>query len=156
MITVTPTANGFTNLVSFTVAGLPAHTTATFSPTSVTPNGTAQTTTLTIMTAARGAAPPSAPVDPPVSPLLRLLPVLWFAALLAGGYAMQLIGRNPVRRRYAAVVPLALLLVTGAILAGCSGARMGTPAGPAQLTITGTSGTMAQTTPANSVTLTVQ
>jgi hypothetical protein len=156
MITITPTANGFTNLVSFTVAGLPAHTTATFSPTSVTPNGTAQTTTLTIMTEARGTAPPSTPVDPPVSPLLRLLPVLWLAALLAGVYAMQLIGKNPLRRRYGAVVPMAVLLVTGAILAGCSGARMGTPAGPAQLTITATSGTMVQTTPANSVTLTVQ
>jgi hypothetical protein len=33
---------------------------------------------------------------------------------------------------------------------------MGTPAGPAQLTITATSGMMVQTTPANSVTLTVQ
>jgi hypothetical protein len=155
-ITVTPTTNGFTNPVTFTVAGLPAHTTAAFSPTSVTPNGAAQTTTLTIMTAARGAAPPSAPVDPPVSPLLRLLPVLWLAAMLTGLYAMQLIRRNPLRRRYVAVVPLALLLVTGAILAGCSGAMMGTPAGPAQLTITATSGSMVQTTPANSVTLTVQ
>jgi len=108
------------------------------------------------MTTARGAAPPSAPVDPPVSPLLRLLPALWLAAMLAGLYAMQLIRRNPVRRRYAAVVPLALLLVTGAILAGCAGGNVGTPAGAAQLTITATSGTMVQTTPANSVTLTVQ
>jgi hypothetical protein len=79
--------------------------------------------------------------------------------MLAGLHAMRLIRRNPLRRRYAAVVPLALLLLTGAILAGCSGMRMatpGTPTGPAQLTITATSGTMVQTTPANSVTLTVQ
>src|SRR4029077_1708213 len=62
-ITVTPTslADGFTNPVSFAVAGLPAHATAAFGPTSVTPNGAAATTTLTIMTTARGAAPPSAP-----------------------------------------------------------------------------------------------
>jgi hypothetical protein len=161
-ITVTPTsvANGFTNSISFAVAGLPAHTTASFGPTTVmvTPGSATATTTLTIMTTAPSGVPPSSPVDPPVSPLLRLLPVSWLAALLAGLYAMQLIRRNPLRRRYAAMVPLALLLVTGAILAGCSGARMatGTPTGPAQLTITATSGTMVQTTPANSVTLTVQ
>jgi len=155
-ITVTPSANGFFNPVSFTVAGLPAHTTATFNPTTVTPSAGVQTTTLTIMTTARGAAPPSAPVDTPVSPLLRLLPVLWLAAILAGLYAMQLLRRTPQRRRYAAAVPLALLLVTGAVLAGCAGGKSGTPAGAAQLTITATSGTLVQTTPANSVTLTVQ
>jgi IPT/TIG domain-containing protein len=155
-ITLTPTANGFTNPVSFTLAGLPAHTTATFSPTSVTPNGAAATTTLTIMTTARGAAPPSAPVDTPVSPLMRLLPVLWLAAMLVGLAAMQLMRRTPKRRRYATVVSLLLVLVTGAVLAGCSGGRAGTPAGAAQLTITATSGSMVQATPANSVMLTVQ
>jgi hypothetical protein len=155
-ITVTPTTNGFTNPVTFTVAGLPAHTTATFNPTSVTPSGTAQTTTLTIMTTARGAAPPSAPWNIPGSPLLRLLPLVWLASLLAILFSMRMIHRAPQLRRYAAIVPLALLLVTGAVLAGCSGGRMGTPAGPAQLTITATSGTMVQTTPANGVTLTVQ
>ena len=155
-ITVTPSANGFANPVSFTVAGLPAHTTSAFSPTTVTPSSGVQTTTLTIMTTARGAAPPSAPVDTPVSPLLRLLPVLWLAAILAGLYAMLLLRRTPQRRRYAAAVPLALLLVTGAVLAGCAGGKSGTPAGAAQLTITATSGTLVQTTPANSVTLTVQ
>ncbi len=98
----------------------------------------------------------SPPVDPPVLPRLRLLPVLWLAAMLAGLYALQLIRRTPLRRRYAAAVPVTLLLVSVAILAGCSGGRMGTPAGPAQLTITATSGTMVQTTPVNSVTLTVQ
>jgi hypothetical protein len=155
-ITVTPTANGFTNPISFTVAGLPAHTTATFSPTMVTPNGAATSTTLTIMTTARGAAPPSVPIDTPVSPLVRLMPVLWLATMLAGLYAMRLMRRTPQRRRYATVVSLVLLLVTGAVLAGCAGGKVGTPAGAAQLTITATSGTMSQATPANSVTLTVQ
>jgi hypothetical protein len=157
-ITVTPTslADGYTNTVSFTVAGLPMHSTATFSPTTVMPNGAVATTTLTIMTTARGAAPPSAPVEPPVPPFMRLLPVLWLAAMLAGLYAMQLMRRTPRRRRYAMVAPLALLLLTGAVLAGCSGMSHGTPAGPAQLTITATSGSMVQATPANSVTLTVQ
>jgi hypothetical protein len=104
------------------------------------------------MTTARGEVPPAAPVNPPTAPLLRLLPLFWLAALLAGLFAMQSIRRRPQLRRYAALVPLAFLLVTGAVLAGCVGGKQGTPAGPAQLTITATSGTMSQTT---SVTLTV-
>ena len=157
-ITVTPTANGFTSTtpVSFAVSGLPAHTTATFNPTTVSPGTGTATTTLSIVTKARGALPPAAPVDTPVSPLLRLLPILWLAAMLAGLYAMRLVRRTPQRRRYAGVVPLLLLLVTGAVLAGCAGSNNGTPAGAAQLSITATSGTMSVTTAASSVTLTVQ
>jgi hypothetical protein len=156
-ISVKPTANGFTNAVtSFGISGLPAHTTFAFSPTSVTPNGATVTTTLTVTTIARGEVPPTAPLDPPVSPLLRLLPVLWLAALLAGLYAMQAVRRAPQLRRYAAIVPLALLLISGALLAGCAGGKTGTAAGTSQLSITATSGSMSQTTPANSVALTVQ
>jgi hypothetical protein len=158
VITVTATnAAGFANPISFAVTGLPAHSTATFSPANI-PSFTtsATTTTLTIMTTSRGAAPPSAPVDPPAPPLTRLLPVLWLAAMLAGLAAMRIARRAPQRRRYATVVPLAMLLLTGAVLAGCAGGKAGTPAGPAQLTITATSGTMAVPTAANSVTLTVQ
>ena len=56
-------------------------------------------------------------------------------------------------RRYAAIVPLALLLFTGATLAACSGGMHGTPTGPVPLKITATSGTLSQTA---NVTLTVQ
>jgi hypothetical protein len=159
VITITPTtlANGFTNAVTFSVSGLPAHSTGTCSPASVPSIGNAATTTtLTILTTSHGAAPPTAPVEPPVPPFMRFLPVLWLAAMLAGLAAMRLMRRTPQRRRYAMVVPLALLLLTGAALAGCSGGRIGTPLGPAPLTITATSGSMAVPTPANSVVLTVQ
>jgi hypothetical protein len=158
-ITVTPTilANGFANAVTFSVTGLPAHTTASFVPPSVTLSGATGMTQLMVTTKAGAVMPPSAPVDTPVSPQLRLLPILWLAAMLAGLAAMRLIGWTPQRRRYAAMVPLALLLVTGAVLAGCAGpGSAGTPKGAAQLTITATSGTMSVTTPLNSVTLTVQ
>jgi formate hydrogenlyase subunit 4 len=111
---------------------------------------------LTVTTIARGEVPPTAPLDPPVSPLMRLLPVLWLAALLAGLYAMSAVRRVPQLRRYAAIVPLALLLISGAVLAGCAGGKTGTAAGTSQLSITATSGSMSQTTPANSVALTVQ
>jgi hypothetical protein len=156
-ISVKPTANGFTNAVTtFTVSGLPAHTTAAFSPTSVTPNGATVTTTLTITTIARGEAPPSLPWSKPAPPLLRILPLLWLLAMLAGIYAMRAVRRAPQLRRYAAIVPLTLLLITGAVMAGCAGKMNGTPAGTSQLTITATSGSMSQSTPAGSVALTVQ
>ncbi len=154
-ITVTPSAKGFANAIMFSVSGLPAHSTASFSPASVTPGTNVATTTLTINTMARGSAPPTAPENPPVPPLLRVLPFAWLAALLIAAYAMRLVRRVPQFRRYAVVVPLVLLLISGAVLAGCAG-KAGTPAGPAQLTITATSGTLTQSTAPNSVTLTVQ
>jgi len=152
-ITVTPTANGFTNAVTFTVSGLPLRTSFTFNPPSVTPNGAAASSTLTVTTQAGGSMPPTSPVEPPTTPLLRVLPFLWFTTLLAAVYASRLARRAPQLRRYAVLLPLVLLLITGAALAGCIGGKSGTPKGPAQLTITATSGTMSQTT---NVTLTVQ
>jgi hypothetical protein len=67
---------------------------------------------------------------------------MWLAALLSGLYAMFIIRGSPraQARRYAAIVPLAVLLVTGAVLAGCAGHMSGTPTGAAHLTITATSG----------------
>ena len=156
-VTVTPTANGFTSTtpISFAVTGLPIRTTSAFNPATVVPGNATVTTTLTITTEANSAVPPSSPIDWPSSPVLRFLPVIWLAMLLAGLYAMSLIRRNPQRqlRRSAAIVPLALLLFTGAMLAACSGALRGTPTGPAPLKITATSGTLSQTA---NVTLTVQ
>jgi hypothetical protein len=50
-LTVTP-INGFNQAVTFSCSGLPAKTTCSFNPASVTPNGGAVTTTLTIQTPA--------------------------------------------------------------------------------------------------------
>jgi hypothetical protein len=160
-LTVTPGANGFSNGVTLSVSGLPANTSATLSPTSVTPNGASATATLNIMTTPRGAAaPPSSPVNMPLPPWLVPALVLWLAALLAGRFtALQLLRIPPRVRRYAAVIPLALLLLAGGVLSGCSGITAGpkttngTPAGTSQLTVTATSGTMVQNA---TVTLTVQ
>lgn len=60
--TVTPT-NGFNSAVTFSCSGLPAEATCTFSPTSVTPNGGAVTSTLTVKTT----APTAAFLTPPPS-----------------------------------------------------------------------------------------
>jgi hypothetical protein len=154
-IDVTPTVNGFTNAVTFSVTGLPKNTSFVFVPTSVTPNGAVGKTILQVTTKASSVVPPSSPFERPPSPLLRLLPLVWIAALLAGIYAMFLLSRTPQLqlRRSAAIVPLALLLLTGAVLAGCAGQFTGTPKGAAPLVVTATSGTMSQTA---NVTLTVQ
>ena len=48
-ITISP-VNGFNQSVSFSCSGLPAHATSTFSPATVTPNGSPVMTTLTITT----------------------------------------------------------------------------------------------------------
>ncbi|HXY23731.1 MAG TPA: IPT/TIG domain-containing protein [Candidatus Acidoferrum sp.] len=144
-ITVTPSANGFANAVNFAVSGLPNHSTGTFTSASVTPGTKAATTTLTVTTTANSELPPGGPVDPPSAPVQRLLPILWLAALLVGAYSMKLTRRVPQLRRYAALVPLALLLITGAVMAGCAGHMNGTPKGTYQLTVTGTSGTLQQT-----------
>jgi hypothetical protein len=124
----------------------------------VTPDNAATTTTLSIVTKANGAATPISPLEGPQRPLLRLLPIGWLVALLVGLYAQFVRARTrqlPLHG-YAVLVPLALLLITGTVLAGCAGggaSNKGTPTGPAQLTITATSGTLTKTI---NVTLTVQ
>ncbi len=150
-ITITPTTNGFSNQVTLSVTGLPAH--ASLVPINATPGNAKTIVNLMIMTTKRSAAPPVSPTDQPLTPMLRMLLVTWIAALLAGLYAALLIRRTPRLRRYAAIVPLVLLLISGVVLAGCASAMNGTPVGTSQLTITATSGTMSQSTPA---TLTVQ
>jgi len=153
-ITVTPTSlvNGFTNAVSFSVSGLPLHTTYTFNSPTVTPGNTSQTLTLTITTLAGGAAPPSAPVGRPNLPRFGPWLLLWALAMMMGIYTMFKFRRTPALRRYAVLMPLILLLVSVGGVAGCAGSP-GTPKGPAQITVTATSGSMSQNA---TFTLTVQ
>ena len=150
-ISIMPTTNGFSNPVTFSVTGLPAH--ASLVPLTATPGNAKSTVNLMIMTTSRSAAPPVSPTDEPLTPMLRMLLISWIAALFAGLCAARLIRRTPRLRRYAPIVPLALLVVSGAVLAGCATGMKGTPAGTSQLTITAASGTLSQSTAA---TLTVQ
>ncbi len=153
-ITVTPTSlvNGFTNAVSFTVSGLPLHTTYTFSQASVTPGTSAATTTLNITTIAGGAAPPSGPLGRPNLPRFGPWLLLWAIAMMMGIYTMFKFRRTPGLSRYAALIPLILLLVSLGVVAGCTGSP-GTPKGPVPITVTATSGSMTQSA---TFTLTVQ
>jgi hypothetical protein len=153
-ITISPTVNGFANPVTFTIAGLPPHTTFTFNPVSVTPDGTPATTLLTVTTTINGASPPSSTWKRPAPPIFPILLVLWSVVLLACIYTAFRLSRRPRQLpTYAVIIPMGMLLVWGAVLSGCAVQMNGTPKGAAAMTITATSGTYSETT---IVTLTVQ
>lgn len=147
-ITVTPGAGGFPNAVTFSASGLPAGTTATFNPTSVTPGNAAASTTLAISTTARGAVPPSGKPRPGAPQQL----LLWSLAGVAMLLGLMLM-RKPGRKLRPVAVLAAFLVVTVMGIAGCTNNNSGTPAGSTTITVTATSGSVVRTT---TVTLTVQ
>jgi len=148
-IIVGPSANGFANQVTFSVSGLPRG--AALVPLTITPGNSSNTYQVMITTKANGAVPPTPPTRAPKWPLFRPLLGMWILALMAGLYGMGAIRKTPRLRRYAFLVPLSLLLVSG-VLAGCAASMGGTPVGNSVLTVTATSGSMSQNT---QVTLTV-
>jgi hypothetical protein len=142
-ITVTP-VGGFNQQVSFACTGLPSGGSCSFSPTTVTPNGTAAaTTTLTIATAAQSGA-----LAVPWSPGARSRGVTTVALLAAG--AFWVFGRRkdlPWMR----MLPMLLVLVTiAAVAIGCGGSGGSGGGGGQQpqtytVTVTGTAGSENQT-----------
>jgi trimeric autotransporter adhesin len=145
-ITVAPTGNGFANPITFTISGLPSGISASFNPTSVTPDAKPATTTLTISDGATAASRAKSQLGlfgGGITPRLLLLCVI---ALLAWvGFEMR--GRSiPQMRRYATVGLFVFMLFAGSVLGGCA---LGVTSSPShetsQLTVTATSGTMTQT-----------
>jgi hypothetical protein len=144
-ITVTP-QNGFNQTVSFACSGLPAASTCSFSPSSVTPNGSTATSTLTIATNV-AVTPLHAPS--PFGPLERktLLAVVLFG--LGGLFG----ARRRWKNMFCAIVLLAGL---GLVVSACggggsssSGSGSGssnptTPAGTSTITVTATAGSLSQ------------
>lgn len=151
----TPATGGFPNSISFSASGLPSASSATFTPTAVTPGSAPATTTLSISTTARGALPPSSRRAPQTTPQLTF----WSFALATIFLGVFFFSRNNHHRRFAPTmfVTAALLLAIG--FAGCGGGTTtpppltGTPAGTSTITVTATSGSLLHTT---TVTLTVQ
>ncbi len=157
-LSITP-ANGFNKTIALSCTGAPALATCSVSPPSVSPNGTsAATATVTLTTTAPTMTAPRGPFALP--PFVSVPPRnLWitFAALLllvvAASWARR--GgdhRSPlqVRRRKLA---LALALATVLVWVGCGGGpgptvthSSGTPAGTYALTLTGSSGSLSNST----------
>jgi uncharacterized repeat protein (TIGR01451 family) len=159
-ITLTPGPGGFSSPISFSASGLPAASSASFSPSSLTPGGTATSTMLSISTTARGILPPTVKRIPRTPPQF----VLWLLTLSATFLTLTLLafprGRFNRRPRFALAMLIATVLITATIIAGCGGGGVntppppsGTPAGTSTITVTAQSGGLIHTT---TVTLTVQ
>jgi hypothetical protein len=143
-ITATPTANGFTNSISFSVSGLPVGASASFNPIMLTLNGVAKPTMLTITNGSPAVAQRGSGIGGSMR-LLQPLMATWFVAILGWLY-LRLQGRAiPLTKRYSALALFALMLVAGGILGGCAMGVNSTSANTSQVTVTATSGTLTQT-----------
>jgi hypothetical protein len=136
-MTVTPT-NGFNSAVSFACSGLPAGTTCSFSPTTVTPAGAAVTTQLTITVGQSAALRPDS--RSPFLPSALALAVCLFSFK---------------RRRAKQFLLLAIAALTFSVASACGGGGSGSGGGggggggtqpvTSIVTVTATSGTIQQT-----------
>jgi Bacterial Ig-like domain (group 3)/FG-GAP-like repeat len=138
-ISITP-SGGFNSAVSFTCSGLPSGAACAFSPTTVTPSGTAAvTTTLTITTATAAA---------------KLVPatgtgktvIAWAALLLGMGALVR--SRRQWRRGIQALQMLAIAAILAGLagLAGCGGSGSGHKSTTSTITVTATGGSETHTT----------
>lgn len=134
--TVTP-LNGFNSTVTFTCTGLPAEASCTFNPTSVTPSGSAVSSTLTVSTTAASAA-----LHSPLPISLRPSYAFLFPALA------MILGIGAHRRkplRGLSFVGLLILLIVASGLTSCgSGSTVkgnsGTPVGTTTASVSAAAG----------------
>jgi Beta-propeller repeat len=143
-LSITP-QNGFNAAVSFTCSGLPSESTCSFSPTSVTPSGSAAvTTTMTITTTAANSQSASARSWAPGTMALALLLIPMFYR----------------KRRLTWMILLVCVagIALGVTACGSNGpTNPGTTPGTSTVTVTATSGTgTSAITHTTTVTLTVQ
>ncbi len=148
-VSIAPQFGPFSNAVSLTCSNLPALSSCTFSPSTVTPGGSTATSTLTIPTTA-----PSAFLIPPLgqkdgTPLYAF----FLASPALTLFGMGLVGGKLRKGRlgfYLSLVLLAGFLVLHAACGGGGGGqpapRPGTPTGTFTITITGASGSLQRST----------
>ena len=143
-VSITPSA-GFNQQVAFACTGLPGDAACSFSPTTVTPAGTAAvTSTLTINTNVASAVlhPPAEPGRGPATAL---------AFLGGGGFlGLTLWRRRKNKGLWYAQLGLALMILTASTIIGCgSSGSMSTttPKGTYQISVTATAGSTTHSAP---------
>ncbi len=155
VFTVTP-VNGFNSAVSFSCSGLPAEATCTFSPATVTPDGSPVTSTLTIRTTA-----PASAFQTPLQSSRRLLYAGLFP-FFASWFAFAIFRAR--RRLGAPFWGLLILLLVSAGLASCGGGGgtgnsgggdSGTPLGTSTVSISASAAGSGAANHAASVTITI-
>jgi hypothetical protein len=144
--TVTP-QNGFNSAVSFACSGLPAEAACTFAPTSVTPNGAAVSSMLTVSTMG-----PSAAMRVPLPTSLRpnyafLFPVL---AMILGIAARWRQGLRSLQ-----LLGMLVLLTVASALTSCNGANGGNPGTPIGTTVVSVNAAVAGAGPNHAANLTI-
>ena len=148
-LVVNPLGGSFNNLVTLSATGLPPGASVTFLPPAVTPGSAGASSVMSIQTTtglARLARPGPRPRSPvPLLALLAGLPLLG----LAGSF-------RRLRRtsgRWVIVMLVALALLPMLALSGCGGGYFGPAPQTYSITVTGTSGSLAEST---TISLTVQ
>lgn len=143
-LTITPTG-GFNHAVSFSCAGLPAHSSCSFSPATVTPNGAPVSTTMTISTFGLGVAQLTRPARPHQDWERRIL-----AGLSTGGFlgiaGVFLIMPRRRSRKARVLIMLVFIAIAVLMIVGCgssgngtSTSSQGTPTGTSMVTVTASS-----------------
>ena len=136
-VTVTPTG-GFNQAVALACTGLPANSTCTAAPTSVTPSDgvTPVSAMVTVVTTS-----PAVVTPPSSTPDTRMF--LWRTVPLFSVFSLLLFLAR--RQRFAIRLSMAAAMAGFLALAGCGGGHTptgGTPKGTSTVTVTGTSGTI--------------
>jgi hypothetical protein len=134
-ITVTPQNGSFSNTITLAASGLPPGATATFSPPSVTPGNSSASSTLTIQTAKTTAALTDRGSPWPLAaPALAVIGIFFLP------------DKKRRRRITLAVLAFASLGALSALTACGGGFGMIAPAATYNITITGTGGSVQQST----------
>ncbi|MCL5262829.1 MAG: Ig-like domain repeat protein, partial [Acidobacteria bacterium] len=137
---------GFTGTVQFTCSGLPANSQCTFSPASLTADGsnTKQTDQMMITTKGPNSGTVALMTHPGKPDGVMLAGIFWLPGLLFGGFLFWQRKRLTAKYRVLLILLVAAAVISGAV--GCGSTPPYTAAGASVVTVTATSGSSSHTT----------